>query len=957
MSMRVDVVWPWDSRIRLENGGIAYEQALRQKLTAQSILERLAIQPGVVLADEVGMGKTFVALAVAACAAKASLRPVVVMVPPRLLDKWESDARRFGELCLEDRDEKERAFRVRRAESGAELLKCFDDRAMKSTQLVLLSNTALHRSERDPFVRLAAMQAAMNRGRFLRAEKRSVARHARSLLRSSSLSGMDEQSLERLLVEPCANWKAVLGDLGVPVGEDPVPGAFIAALESQDLGMLRDALRAVPQRDSRWFEERLVSARTALGEALRSLWKEALKRARIYSPLLIFDEAHHLKNPDTRLGGLFLDPETGDTSVISDAFDRMLFLTATPFQLGHRELLEVLRRFLSARWIAMPKSRSIATVKSELERLGEVLDRAQAEALELDRAWGGLSMEALGFPPRSELPPGWWKESKNLQLRRKGPQVCGDETASSSSEKSGAIPAAMARALEQYDATFKVMRAAERALRPWVIRHLRPRDLVGPESVVARRQELRGRSIDGISDGDRGIEIDPQSRVPFLLCARAQSLMATEPGRRAYFAEGLSSSYEAFLHTREGSNDALPVDDTDTEVTGDTDSGMLDWYLSSVREFVRADAVHPKVEATAQRVVDLWAKGEKVLVFGHFRMTIRALRKRIQQLVDRSISQLAAKKLQLPPSAAGEARDRVRRIVQRLQDKDSPLRRLVRAGMETWLVEVRNLTVDQKRAVLDLLLRTLATPSFVVRRFPLDRAEVRESLEAERPRGGQARAAAEAVAAALLHSEDDRLSFRSRVDAFITHVTRTLSTNEDRDQLLSELGKSGLEVVRHASGEVREEQRRRILLGFNSPMLPEILVASEVMAEGLDLHLDCRHVIHHDLSWNPSTLEQRTGRIDRLGCLAERERKSIQIYLPYLEGTADEKMYRVVMDRARWFQVVMGEKYPVDEYSTDKLVERVPFPTEAAVDLAFDLAVAKEESGVAPSSVGPIKGV
>lgn len=76
--------------------------------------------------------------------------------------------------------------------------------------------------------------------------------------------------------------------------------------------------------------------------------------------------------------------------------------------------------------------------------------------------------------------------------------------------------------------------------------------------------------------------------------------------------------------------------------------------------------------------------------------------------------------------------------------------------------------------------------------------------------------------------------------------------------------------VRLANGGVDREDRRRLLLAFNTPFLPEILIASSVLAEGVDLHLDCRHVIHHDLSWNPSTLEQRTGRVDRLGCKAER---------------------------------------------------------------------------------------
>ena len=78
------------------------------------------------------------------------------------------------------------------------------------------------------------------------------------------------------------------------------------------------------------------------------------------------------------------------------------------------------------------------------------------------------------------------------------------------------------------------------------------------------------------------------------------------------------------------------------------------------------------------------------------------------------------------------------------------------------------------------------------------------------------------------------------------------------------------------------------------------------MGEGGDLQRHCRHVIHHDLALNLSSIEQRTGRIDRLGCKAE-GREPISIYLPYLAGAADERQYRVMTEREQWFRVVMGQ--------------------------------------------------
>jgi hypothetical protein len=80
-------------------------------------------------------------------------------------------------------------------------------------------------------------------------------------------------------------------------------------------------------------------------------------------------------------------------------------------------------------------------------------------------------------------------------------------------------------------------------------------------------------------------------------------------------------------------------------------------------------------------------------------------------------------------------------------------------------------------------------------------------------------------------------------------------------------------------------------------------------------------------------------RVDRIGAKAERAGKSIHVFGPYVAGTQDEKMFRVVRDRERWFQVVMGEQYKTDELSTDRLADRVPLPEQAAADLAFRLEV------------------
>ena len=125
---------------------------------------------------------------------------------------------------------------------------------------------------------------------------------------------------------------------------------------------------------------------------------------------------------------------------------------------------------------------------------------------------------------------------------------------------------------------------------------------------------------------------------------------------------------------------------------------------------------------------------------------------------------------------------------------------------------------------------------------------------------------------------------------------------------------------------------------FNTPFFPDIFVCSQVMGEGVDLHRYCCHVVHHDLAWNPSSIEQRTGRIDRLGCKAELK-TPIHVYLPYLSGTADERQFRVMTDREQWFRIVMGQDEVAKLIRCDDRQDRQQLPTAFVDGLTFRLAI------------------
>ena len=64
-----------------------------------------------------------------------------------------------------------------------------------------------------------------------------------------------------------------------------------------------------------------------------------------------------------------------------------------------------------------------------------------------------------------------------------------------------------------------------------------------------------------------------------------------------------------------------------------------------------------------------------------------------------------------------------------------------------------------------------------------------------------------------------------------------------------------------------------------------ILVSTDSLAEGLNLHRRCFHLIHLDLPYNPNRLEQRNGRIDRYG-----QRREPNIRYLFLSGTFEENL-------------------------------------------------------------------
>jgi SNF2 family DNA or RNA helicase len=81
----------------------------------------------------------------------------------------------------------------------------------------------------------------------------------------------------------------------------------------------------------------------------------------------------------------------------------------------------------------------------------------------------------------------------------------------------------------------------------------------------------------------------------------------------------------------------------------------------------------------------------------------------------------------------------------------------------------------------------------------------------------------------------------------------------------------------------------------------QVLIATEAGGEGINLQF-CHHIINFDLPWNPMRLEQRIGRIHRLG-----QEKDVMIYNFAIKDTVEEHILKLLYEKIHLFEKVIGE--------------------------------------------------
>ncbi len=116
------------------------------------------------------------------------------------------------------------------------------------------------------------------------------------------------------------------------------------------------------------------------------------------------------------------------------------------------------------------------------------------------------------------------------------------------------------------------------------------------------------------------------------------------------------------------------------------------------------------------------------------------------------------------------------------------------------------------------------------------------------------------------------------------------------------------------SGQINQTLVRQ----FRMPGYPLVLVTTDLLQEGEDLHTFCSAVHHYGIAWTPSSMEQRVGRVDRVRSHTERrlvnaggrsllDEELLQVYFPHLEDTIEVLQVQRVLERLNVFLRLMHE--------------------------------------------------
>lgn len=130
----------------------------------------------------------------------------------------------------------------------------------------------------------------------------------------------------------------------------------------------------------------------------------------------------------------------------------------------------------------------------------------------------------------------------------------------------------------------------------------------------------------------------------------------------------------------------------------------------------------------------------------------------------------------------------------------------------------------------------------------------------------------------------------------------------------------------------------------------QALVCSEIGSEGRNFQF-AQHLVLFDLPLNPDLLEQRIGRLDRIG-----QGPRIDIHVPYLQDSAQEIAFRWYHEGMDLFRQTFAAGYATWERFAERLAPQLREPRAASNAAAFEQLLADTQQQVAATRAALLQG-
>lgn len=149
-------------------------------------------------------------------------------------------------------------------------------------------------------------------------------------------------------------------------------------------------------------------------------------------------------------------------------------------------------------------------------------------------------------------------------------------------------------------------------------------------------------------------------------------------------------------------------------------------------------------------------------------------------------------------------------------------------------------------------------------------------------------------------------------------------------------------TIRVLFGGMPQHERDEIRRAFNNPQDPvRLLLATDAASEGLNLQETARFLLHYEVPWNPSRLEQRNGRLDRHG-----QARDVVVFHFTSEDDADLKFMAHVVGKVHEIREDLGSMGEVFDAAFQRRFQDLEESERVEDQLEHDLNVASGRAQV-----------